>query len=316
MSAVDLPRGRATPSASLQASGTPIAPKALALTLFARMFVCDLFIHGVGGGRYDRVTDGDRVAATTASSRRGSSSRRSRCTCRLARTSSPTTRSQAAKRAAQPPRAQPRRACSARSSSTRRDERDACTFAGRREDGARRGDRGAGCGQEGARPAHPRGERRARAICSRRCGESLAAQKRRRSRPSAPPPRSSPTAPTRSASGLPRRSPTRSGERSSKDSARRSRTMRSIGDAAAAMIARHKAHADRVERIQAMSVPVVDPNLCTACGICVDECPQSCYDLEDIAVLSSSRRLHRVRHLRRRVPERRHLDVRPRVPRL
>lgn len=35
-----------------------IAPKALALTLFDRLFVCDLFIHGVGGGRYDRVTDG------------------------------------------------------------------------------------------------------------------------------------------------------------------------------------------------------------------------------------------------------------------
>lgn len=35
-----------------------IAPKALALTMFVRTFACDLFIHGVGGGRYDRVTDG------------------------------------------------------------------------------------------------------------------------------------------------------------------------------------------------------------------------------------------------------------------
>lgn len=35
-----------------------------------------------------------------------------------------------------------------------------------------------------------------------------------------------------------------------------------------------------------MSVPVVDPNVCTACGICVDECPQGCYDLEDIARLN------------------------------
>ncbi len=34
-----------------------IAPKALALTMFARMFVCDLFVHGLGGARYDRVTD-------------------------------------------------------------------------------------------------------------------------------------------------------------------------------------------------------------------------------------------------------------------
>lgn len=35
-----------------------IAPKAVMLTLFVRLFVADLFIHGVGGGRYDRVTDG------------------------------------------------------------------------------------------------------------------------------------------------------------------------------------------------------------------------------------------------------------------
>lgn len=35
-----------------------------------------------------------------------------------------------------------------------------------------------------------------------------------------------------------------------------------------------------------MSVPVVDANLCTACGVCVDECPQSCYDLGDIAQLN------------------------------
>jgi hypothetical protein len=44
--------------AALRASGVALAPKALALTLFARLFTCDLFIHGVGGGRYDRVTDG------------------------------------------------------------------------------------------------------------------------------------------------------------------------------------------------------------------------------------------------------------------
>lgn len=34
-----------------------LAPKALALTLFARVFVADLFIHGIGGARYDSVTD-------------------------------------------------------------------------------------------------------------------------------------------------------------------------------------------------------------------------------------------------------------------
>ncbi|MDO8847787.1 MAG: hypothetical protein Q7W51_05315 [Coriobacteriia bacterium] len=34
-----------------------LAPKALTLTLFQRLFVADLFVHGTGGGRYDRVTD-------------------------------------------------------------------------------------------------------------------------------------------------------------------------------------------------------------------------------------------------------------------
>jgi hypothetical protein len=43
---------------SLEASEVDFAPKALALTMFVRMFACDLFIHGVGGGRYDQVTDG------------------------------------------------------------------------------------------------------------------------------------------------------------------------------------------------------------------------------------------------------------------
>lgn len=34
-----------------------------------------------------------------------------------------------------------------------------------------------------------------------------------------------------------------------------------------------------------MSLPVVDNDKCTACGTCVDECPQSCYDLAATAVL-------------------------------
>ncbi len=34
-----------------------IRPRALALTAFARLAVCDLFIHGISGGRYDRATD-------------------------------------------------------------------------------------------------------------------------------------------------------------------------------------------------------------------------------------------------------------------
>jgi len=43
---------------ALARRGLLVAPKAIALTLFARLFVADLFVHGIGGGRYDRVTDG------------------------------------------------------------------------------------------------------------------------------------------------------------------------------------------------------------------------------------------------------------------
>lgn len=35
-----------------------------------------------------------------------------------------------------------------------------------------------------------------------------------------------------------------------------------------------------------MSLPKVSGDLCTACGICADECPTSCYDVEDVAVLA------------------------------
>ena len=55
---VELPADGVAASAAIAASGELFAPKALALTLFTRVFVCDLMIHGVGGGRYDRVTDG------------------------------------------------------------------------------------------------------------------------------------------------------------------------------------------------------------------------------------------------------------------
>lgn len=53
-----LPEEPADAVRALQEAGISLAPKALALTLFVRVFCCDLFIHGVGGGRYDRVTDG------------------------------------------------------------------------------------------------------------------------------------------------------------------------------------------------------------------------------------------------------------------
>jgi hypothetical protein len=34
-----------------------LAPRALTLTLFVRLFLADVFVHGIGGGRYDQVTD-------------------------------------------------------------------------------------------------------------------------------------------------------------------------------------------------------------------------------------------------------------------
>lgn len=37
--------------------GIRIRPRALMTTLFARLFLSDLFIHGIGGGMYDQVTD-------------------------------------------------------------------------------------------------------------------------------------------------------------------------------------------------------------------------------------------------------------------
>ncbi len=39
------------------ATGLALRPKAVMLTMFARLCVGDLFIHGASGGRYDRVTD-------------------------------------------------------------------------------------------------------------------------------------------------------------------------------------------------------------------------------------------------------------------
>jgi len=41
----------------LGARGLKLRPRALTNTLFARLFVADLFIHGIGGGKYDELTD-------------------------------------------------------------------------------------------------------------------------------------------------------------------------------------------------------------------------------------------------------------------
>ena len=52
----DVPAGAAG-IGGLGAAGVRIRPKAITLTMFARLCLGDLFVHGVGGGRYDRVTD-------------------------------------------------------------------------------------------------------------------------------------------------------------------------------------------------------------------------------------------------------------------
>jgi hypothetical protein len=41
----------------LRRSRLRLAPRALTLTMFARLCLVDLFVHGIGGGRYDQVTD-------------------------------------------------------------------------------------------------------------------------------------------------------------------------------------------------------------------------------------------------------------------
>ena len=42
---------------NLREQGYKIRPRALMTTMFARLLLCDTFIHGIGGGKYDQVTD-------------------------------------------------------------------------------------------------------------------------------------------------------------------------------------------------------------------------------------------------------------------
>jgi hypothetical protein len=42
---------------SLEAHGCKVRSRALTNTLYARLFLADLFIHGIGGGKYDELTD-------------------------------------------------------------------------------------------------------------------------------------------------------------------------------------------------------------------------------------------------------------------
>ena len=41
----------------LEAEGFKVRTRALTTTLYARLFLADLFIHGIGGGKYDELTD-------------------------------------------------------------------------------------------------------------------------------------------------------------------------------------------------------------------------------------------------------------------
>ncbi len=41
----------------LKSGGIRIRPRAITLSMFMRLFVCDYFLHGVGGAKYDSVTD-------------------------------------------------------------------------------------------------------------------------------------------------------------------------------------------------------------------------------------------------------------------
>jgi hypothetical protein len=41
----------------LMQTGLVVRPRALTLTMYVRLFVADLFVHGIGGALYDRITD-------------------------------------------------------------------------------------------------------------------------------------------------------------------------------------------------------------------------------------------------------------------
>jgi hypothetical protein len=54
----DLPaRGDIAPWRGLEATGRKLRTRALTTTLFARLLLADLFVHGIGGGKYDELND-------------------------------------------------------------------------------------------------------------------------------------------------------------------------------------------------------------------------------------------------------------------
>jgi hypothetical protein len=57
--AMTLPIKAESPSELVAKSGShfKLRPRALATTMYARLFLCDLFIHGIGGAKYDELGD-------------------------------------------------------------------------------------------------------------------------------------------------------------------------------------------------------------------------------------------------------------------
>ena len=43
---------------AIQRTGVRLRPRALLTTMYARLILADLFVHGIGGARYDQITDG------------------------------------------------------------------------------------------------------------------------------------------------------------------------------------------------------------------------------------------------------------------
>jgi len=51
------PSGAVEAIEAIEASGWKVRPRALTNTMFCRLFLCDLFVHGIGGALYDTVGD-------------------------------------------------------------------------------------------------------------------------------------------------------------------------------------------------------------------------------------------------------------------
>jgi hypothetical protein len=57
LAAGDLRRWQTAEAALASEISAGLRPRALTLTIWARLFLADLFIHGIGGAKYDRISD-------------------------------------------------------------------------------------------------------------------------------------------------------------------------------------------------------------------------------------------------------------------